>query len=113
MGQNFHEFRECEAISEILPLRNSIFQNTAKISDVIVGSRINAICVDTLSGTAAVSSILCSISSLSTFSAFIIHSVFWKKSQFVCLFASRKLVLIISLFTYFKRSDPAHLKVLP
>ena len=56
MGQNFHEFRECEAIREILPSRNSIFQNTAKISDVIVGSRINAICVDTLSGTAAVSS---------------------------------------------------------
>ena len=56
MGQNFREFRECEAIREILPSRNSIFQNTAKISDVIVGSRINAICVDTLSGTAAVSS---------------------------------------------------------
>ena len=82
MGQNFREFRECEAIREILPSRNSIFQNTAKISDVIVGSRINTICVDTLSGTAAVSSLF-GYSSLSTFSAFIIHSVFWKKSQFV------------------------------
>ena len=39
MGQNFRKFRECEAIREILPSRNSIFQNTARISDVIVGSR--------------------------------------------------------------------------
>ena len=61
MGQNFREFRECEAIREILPSRNSIFQNTAKISDVIVGSQINEICIDTISGTVAVSS-------LSTFS---------------------------------------------
>ena len=39
------------------------FQNTAKISDVIVSSQINAICVDSLSGMAAVHSLF-------TFSAF-------------------------------------------
>ena len=56
--------------------------------------------------------VLRSVSSLFTLSAFIIHSVFWKKSHVVCLFVSRKLVLIMSLFKYFKCCDPAHPKVL-
>ena len=56
---------------------------------------------------------MAAVSSLFTFSAFIIHSVFWKKSQVVCLFVSRKLGLIMSLFKYFKCSDPAHPKMLP